>query len=72
MITQADGLSLVQAIDAGTTKTALLDVLVTELPTCNVIAQKKGGDQNNVLLAGAHSDSVKAGQHPRHFSTPSY
>lgn len=27
----------------------------------NVIAQSKGGDQNNVLVLGAHTDSVAAG-----------
>jgi acetylornithine deacetylase/succinyl-diaminopimelate desuccinylase-like protein len=32
-----------------------------DLSRYNVIAQTKGGDQNNVLLAGAHTDSVKAG-----------
>ncbi|KAK0099408.1 Leucyl aminopeptidase yscIV [Cadophora gregata] len=60
MISRVDGLALV-ASSQSSTKTASLDVLVTELPTYNVIAQTKGGDQNNVLLAGAHSDSVKAG-----------
>ncbi|KAH8684825.1 putative leucine aminopeptidase 2 [Tricladium varicosporioides] len=59
-ISQADGQSLVESIKTAT-KTAALDVLVTQLPTYNVIAQTKGGDQNNVLLAGAHTDSVKAG-----------
>lgn len=58
MISQADGLALLASTAP---KVAALDVLVTELPTYNVIAQTKGGDQNNVLLAGAHSDSVKAG-----------
>ncbi|PVH81767.1 Zn-dependent exopeptidase [Cadophora sp. DSE1049] len=60
MISRVDGLALVSSSQTST-KTASLDVLVTELPTYNVIAQTKGGDQNNVLLAGAHSDSVKAG-----------
>ncbi|KAL2073907.1 hypothetical protein VTL71DRAFT_11233 [Oculimacula yallundae] len=58
MISRAAGLALVASTAP---KVAALDVLVTELPTYNVIAQTKGGDQNNVLLAGAHSDSVKAG-----------
>ncbi|KAH7305077.1 putative leucine aminopeptidase 2 [Rhexocercosporidium sp. MPI-PUGE-AT-0058] len=60
MISRVDGLALVASSQTAT-KTAALNVLVTELPTYNVIAQTKGGDQNNVLLAGAHSDSVKAG-----------
>ncbi|KAL5324702.1 hypothetical protein ACEPPN_009250 [Leptodophora sp. 'Broadleaf-Isolate-01'] len=60
MISRVDGLALVASSQTAT-KTATLDVLVTELPTYNVIAQTRGGDQNNVLLAGAHSDSVKAG-----------
>ncbi|CAG8957299.1 hypothetical protein HYFRA_00010722 [Hymenoscyphus fraxineus] len=59
-ITDVDGLALVAAIGNGT-KTATLDVLVTQLPTYNVIAQTKGGDQENVLTIGAHSDSVPAG-----------
>ncbi|TVY71565.1 Leucine aminopeptidase [Lachnellula suecica] len=59
-ISKANGVSLVESIKTAT-KTAELDVLVTELPTYNVIAQTKGGDQNNVVLAGAHTDSVKAG-----------
>ena len=31
------------------------------LPTYNVIAEKKGKNQNNVVMAGAHLDSVLAG-----------
>ncbi|KAG9233502.1 leucine aminopeptidase 1 [Amylocarpus encephaloides] len=59
-ISDTDGATLVSQIQT-VTKTAAFDVLVTELPTFNVIAQTKGGDPDNVLLIGAHTDSVKAG-----------
>lgn len=59
-ISDTDGATLVSQIQT-TTKTAALNVLITELPTYNVIAQTKGGDPNNVLVVGAHTDSVKAG-----------
>ncbi|EHK97568.1 putative leucine aminopeptidase 2 [Glarea lozoyensis 74030] len=59
-ISDTAGASLVSQL-ATATKTASLDVLVTDLPTYNVIAQTKGGDKDNVLLVGAHTDSVNAG-----------
>jgi len=59
-ISDTAGASLVSQL-ATASKTASLDVLVTELPTYNVIAETKGGDHDNVLLVGAHTDSVNAG-----------
>lgn len=57
-ITQADGLAL-----AALTMplSAMMEVILTDVLTYNVIAQTKGGDSNNVLHLGAHSDSVEAG-----------
>lgn len=56
-ISQEDGLAL-----KGSSKLVTIETEVTEKATYNVIAQTKGGDQNNVILAGAHSDSVRAGK----------
>ncbi|KAG9246013.1 hypothetical protein BJ878DRAFT_319761 [Calycina marina] len=40
---------------------AYIDSIVTDSPATNVIAQTKGGDQDNCVMVGAHSDSVSAG-----------
>lgn len=40
---------------------ATLDVTIIQTATYNVIAQSKGGDPDNVVMAGAHTDSVQAG-----------
>ncbi|KAK0105025.1 hypothetical protein ONS96_004430 [Cadophora gregata f. sp. sojae] len=55
-ITQEAGLALVSS--GGT---AFLNVIVTVENTYNVIAETKGGDHNNVIMVGAHTDSVQAG-----------
>ncbi|KAH9209276.1 putative leucine aminopeptidase 2 [Leptodontidium sp. 2 PMI_412] len=55
-ISQEDGLALVAS--GGT---ASLNVIVTVVGTYNVIAETKGGDHENVIMAGAHTDSVEAG-----------
>lgn len=60
-ISQAAGLALVEKLKTSTVFTELV-IVRAQLPTYNVCAQTKGGDQNNVLVAGAHSDSVKAGK----------
>ena len=60
-ISQADGLALTEAIAAGTEKVATLNVVLDITTTTNVIAETKQGDKNNVIFAGAHSDSVEAG-----------
>lgn len=54
------GLALLGRIAAGP-KTATMEVITVPQVTYNVIAQTKGGDQENVLVIGAHSDSVAAG-----------
>jgi aminopeptidase Y len=41
--------------------TAYMNSTVTSTITTNVIAQTKGGDQDNCVMAGGHSDSVTEG-----------
>ncbi len=63
-ISKADGLRLVEEYNAGTALTsdgefwAYVDANATSY---NVVASSKQGDPNNVLLLGAHSDSVEKG-----------
>lgn len=38
-----------------------IDADVRDIWTTNIIATSKDGDQDNIVMAGAHSDSVKAG-----------
>lgn len=60
MIERAYGLALVEKLKAGpVTATFVVSTITRE--TTNVIAQTKGGNQNNVIVSGAHSDSVPAG-----------
>lgn len=40
---------------------AYIDSDVHTAPTTNIIAQTKGGDQENCVMLGGHSDSVEAG-----------
>jgi len=60
MIARAPGLALVEKLKAGPI-TATFVITTLTRPTRNVIAQTKGGDQTNVIVSGAHSDSVPAG-----------
>ncbi|KAH9219245.1 putative leucine aminopeptidase 2 [Leptodontidium sp. 2 PMI_412] len=60
-ITKADGLDLVAQLDAGVSIIADLSTETVNKTTYNVIAQTTGGDQDNVLLLGAHTDSIAAG-----------
>ncbi|KAH8599269.1 putative leucine aminopeptidase 2 [Bisporella sp. PMI_857] len=55
-ILKTDGLALVSSLGTANVKIAYFDIT-----TWNVLAQTKGGDPNNVLQLGAHSDSVEAG-----------
>jgi acetylornithine deacetylase/succinyl-diaminopimelate desuccinylase-like protein len=61
MIPRPAGLAIVEKLKKGPL-TASFEISIFTGPTYNVLAQTKGGDQNNVLLAGAHSDSVPAGK----------
>lgn len=61
-ISQADGLTLLADIAAGPVTATLTVFSVMETRTThNVFAQTKSGDQNNVVVAGGHTDSVGAG-----------
>jgi aminopeptidase Y len=40
---------------------AYIDAIVRDVATTNVIAQTKGGDQDNCVMLGGHSDSVAEG-----------
>ena len=59
----ATGQNLLAALQNGTVLTADLEVnsVLENRTTYNVIAETKGGDHNNVLALGAHTDSVEAG-----------
>lgn len=60
---KATGDALVAALANGTALVANLQVnaILENRTTYNVIAETKGGDHNNVLSLGAHTDSVEAG-----------
>lgn len=60
-ISQADGEALVALIDAGQDLVAHLSTSTRNATTNNVIAQTTGGDPENVIHLGGHSDSVAAG-----------
>ncbi|KAF2837330.1 aminopeptidase Y [Patellaria atrata CBS 101060] len=61
-ISGTEGAAIIEQLAAGPVS-AILDVeaLSENRTTMNVIAQTKGGDQNNVIMVGAHADSVNAG-----------
>ena len=61
-VSLADGQSLVQQMEEATVKAHLyINSQMKNRTTYNVIAQTKGGDQNNVVSLGGHTDSVEAG-----------
>ncbi|CAG8980597.1 hypothetical protein HYALB_00013747 [Hymenoscyphus albidus] len=62
-INRSDGLALVQRLSANETIIASFQQtqLIENKITRNVIAETKGGDPNNVIMIGAHLDSVQAG-----------
>jgi carboxypeptidase Q len=62
-ISDTDGAELIALLEAGPV-TADLTINTFDITVYNVIAQTTGGDQNNVLQIGAHSDSVEAGKSP--------
>ncbi|KAK7550239.1 hypothetical protein IWX49DRAFT_235966 [Phyllosticta citricarpa] len=57
------GQALIGLLAGGEEIVGDLDVvsIIENRTTSNVIAQTKGGDANNVLMLGGHSDSVEAG-----------
>ncbi|KAJ5172695.1 Peptidase M28 [Penicillium capsulatum] len=61
-ISQADGERLLQATGNGAVTVSLeIDSQVENRTTFNVIAETKGGDHDNVVALGGHTDSVEAG-----------
>lgn len=58
-VTQEIGTELLTKL--GTTTDLSVDTIAENRTTFNVIAQTKGGDKNNVLMLGGHTDSVYAG-----------
>ncbi|EPS36124.1 hypothetical protein H072_10433 [Dactylellina haptotyla CBS 200.50] len=62
-INRSDGLDLLKRLDTGEQITAHFQqtqVVETRI-TQNVFAESKAGDSNNVIMLGAHLDSVQAG-----------
>jgi Zn-dependent M28 family amino/carboxypeptidase len=61
-ITADAGQALLAQLGAGVVQgTILTNVIEENRTTYNVLAETKGGDHNNVVVAGGHSDSVEAG-----------
>lgn len=61
-ITQADGTALLGQLKAGpVTMTFVLDKVIENRKTFNVIAETPWGDPNNVVMAGAHLDGAPEG-----------
>ncbi|KAF7178066.1 hypothetical protein CNMCM7691_006724 [Aspergillus felis] len=61
-ISLAHGQALIKLTQAGTVTANLwINSKVENRTTYNVIAQTKGGDPNNVVALGGHTDSVEAG-----------
>jgi Zn-dependent M28 family amino/carboxypeptidase len=60
-ITQAAGEGFVSLLASGGNVTAELTTTSKDVTTYNIIAQTKGGDQNNVIHVSGHSDSVAQG-----------
>lgn len=63
VILRADGFALVDKLNAGESIEAYFQQTQTieERITQNVFAETRGGDPNNVIMLGAHLDSVPAG-----------
>lgn len=61
-ISDTDGESLLTTTGNGAvTVSLLIDSKIENRTTFNVIAETKGGDHNNVVALGGHTDSVEAG-----------
>lgn len=60
-ISQAAGQALITQLTGGATVPIDLTTTAKDVVTYNIIAQTKGGDQDNVLIISGHSDSVAAG-----------
>ncbi|KAK3076506.1 hypothetical protein LTS18_012825, partial [Coniosporium uncinatum] len=62
-VTQANGTAILDSITAGGNVTGTIDAfsIILNITTFNVLAETVGGDKDNVLVLGGHSDSVEAG-----------
>lgn len=61
-ISQEDSVAILAALEAGDVAVDFdVDATVEERVTFNVLAETKGGDHDNVLILGGHTDSVSAG-----------
>ena len=62
-VSDAEGLPLARALSNGThiDGSAYIDSEVTTITTTNVLAQTVGGDPDNCVMLGGHSDSVAEG-----------
>jgi aminopeptidase Y len=62
-ISREDALPLIKKLEDGQIipSSAYIDAIVQNAPTTNIIAQTKGGDQENCVMLGGHSDSVTEG-----------
>ena len=62
-ISDTDAAPYIEKIQKGipVEASAYIDAIVTKTKTTNVIAQTKGGDQENCVMLGGHSDSVGEG-----------
>ncbi|CEJ54930.1 hypothetical protein PMG11_01216 [Penicillium brasilianum] len=61
-ISDTDGKALLDASSDGAVTVSLtIDSQIENRTTFNVIAETKGGDHNNVVALGGHTDSVEAG-----------
>ncbi|KAK4504146.1 hypothetical protein PRZ48_005062 [Zasmidium cellare] len=62
-ISQENGTALLERLNGGEEIEGMLGVesIIENRTTYNIIADTKGGDPNNILVLGGHSDSVYAG-----------
>jgi Zn-dependent M28 family amino/carboxypeptidase len=58
-VTQAEGQALLASLPASVS--VLIDQTTTEVETFNIVTETPGGDHDNVVMLGAHLDSVPAG-----------
>jgi aminopeptidase Y len=62
-ISREDAKPLIEKLEAGQVipSSAYIDAIVQKAATTNIVAQTKGGDQENCVMLGGHSDSVSEG-----------
>jgi aminopeptidase Y len=62
-ISDEDAKSYIEKLEQGKIipSSAYMDSIVSNAPTTNIVAQTKGGDPDNCVMLGGHSDSVAAG-----------